>query len=462
MNEKLLMKKPIIRELTWLIMTDDLTKLGVIPSDRKKLEHMGITTLEQLAVMSVQTLGMGPSKGNQLIQRARNILFNDNVHNIIIKDEDTIEIIVKQPNRAVRKSVLNALDVYTSGWGSVALEIEDNLLRLKRKSIGFNKTLRKAEALVEVFEAKKLEEQEKRGIFLPEEDLVAFAKKRGFHGFWKNVFQEIHGNDIMKKVIATSMFSTYHEPVHSLIIGEPGSSKTMAKEIISEQFSDLVNVGANTTRSGLVCNLGTGDLGALPHANKKIVLVDEFDKIPHDDIEYTYELLSNGKCSVHSAKVHQNIRSNFIMIAFANPKTKVFTGNAVDNIGLSPLLISRCALIVRVGNIESEDRISLFEKKFYGDTEVKQRPEHYDQWIKLAKEYTPEIIASNESVKKYLHTMNDIVETYYHTNLRRDLRMADYIRRIPMSIARASFSPIDDSILEEATNIFTESIQTWQ
>ena len=35
------------------IMEDDLTLLGVIPSDRKKLENMGITTLEQIAIMSV-------------------------------------------------------------------------------------------------------------------------------------------------------------------------------------------------------------------------------------------------------------------------------------------------------------------------------------------------------------------------------------------------------------------------
>jgi len=60
----------------------------------------------------------------------------------------------------------------------------------------------------------------------------------------------------------------------------------MAKEIIGDQFSDITYIGANTTRSGLVCNLGTGDLGALPHSHKKLVLVDEFDKIPGEDIEY--------------------------------------------------------------------------------------------------------------------------------------------------------------------------------
>ena len=73
----------------------------------------------------------------------------------------------------------------------------------------------------------------------------------------------------------------------------------MAKEIITEQFSDITTIRANTTRSGLVCHLGTGNLGALPHANRKLVLVNQVDKIP-GDIEYCYELLSNGKCSVHS------------------------------------------------------------------------------------------------------------------------------------------------------------------
>ena len=442
-------------------MEDDLSKIGVIPSDRKKLEHMGITTLEQLAVMSVQMLGMGPSKGKQLIQRARNILFNKNLVNIIIKDEDTIEVIVKRTDRAVRKSVLTAFDVYKTGWGTVALDIDENKLTLKRKSTGFNKVIRKAEALQEVIEAKKLEKKEKEGIFLPENELKEFAQKRGFEGFWKNVFQEIHGNEIMKKVIVTSMFSTYAEPVHSLIIGEPGSSKTMAKEIIGEQFSNISNIGANATRSGLVCNLGTGDLGALPHADKKLILVDEFDKIPQDDIEYTYELLSNGKCTVHSAKVHQNIRSQFIMIAFANPKTKVFTKNAVNDIGLSPLLVSRCALIVRVGNIDSDERLDLFEKKFYDTGELKKKPEYYDQWMRLARRYQPEIDASDSQVKNYLKRMSDLVEKYYNTNLRRDLRMADYIRRIPMAIARASFSPIENDTLDEATLIIEDSIETW-
>jgi hypothetical protein len=442
-------------------MDDDLSQLGVIPSDRKKLENMGITKLEQLAIMSASTLGMGATKGNMLIQRARNILANLNIIDLKVVDDDTIHITVEKSTRAVHKSVLNSLNVYAVGWGNAALKIDGNTMIVSRKSKAFDKVVKRAEELTDILASKRLDEFKKRGIYLPENKLKSFAKKRGFNGFWENVFGEIQGNDIMKQVITTSLFSTFTEPVHSLIIGEPGSSKTMAKELISEQFTNITNIGANTTRSGLVCNLGTGDLGALPHSNHKVVLVDEFDKIPSEDIEYCYELLSNGKCSVHSAKLHQNIESKFIMIAFANPRTQVFTRNALTDIGLSPLLISRCALIIKVQNITREERLDLFRRKFYGDSDIQDKQEYYDQWVKLARRYTPKITATPDAVDQYINQMNDIVETHYATTLRRDLRMTDYIRRIPMSIARSSFSPVNNEVIKKAGDLIQDSIETW-
>ena len=115
-------------------MEDDLNTLGVIPSDRKKLENMGITKIAQIAMMSVTSLGMGNSKGNMLIQRARNILANDNIQDIEIKDEDNINIKVKRIDRAIVKSVLNALDIFSAKWGNAALKTEGNLLKISRNS----------------------------------------------------------------------------------------------------------------------------------------------------------------------------------------------------------------------------------------------------------------------------------------------------------------------------------------
>ena len=113
-------------------MEDDLTLLGVVPSDRKKLENMGITSLEQIAIMSVSSLGMGGSKGTMLVQRARNILANENILDVSVSNGDLIEVTTKKTDRAVIKSILNALDVYAVGWGNAALTIEGNLLKLTR------------------------------------------------------------------------------------------------------------------------------------------------------------------------------------------------------------------------------------------------------------------------------------------------------------------------------------------
>ncbi len=442
-------------------MSDDLDILGVLPSDRKKLESMGITRIEQIALLTPQQLGMGKSKGESLIRRAHNIIASRSIEDIEIGEKE-IRVKVDSLSKPVKKSVLSVLGVYELHPGSVMVSEKGNVIYIYKKSPVFSKIVENAEIQKSMIEERRQNELKSKGLTLDLEEIRDFAINRGFEGFWKNVFSEIKGNEIMKKSLSISLFSTFEEPVHSLIIGEPGSSKTLAKEIIESTFKDISTIGANTTRAGLVCNLGTGDLGALPHSHNKIVLVDEFDKIPESDIEYCYELLSNGRCSVHSSRIHTNIESKFIMIAFANPKKGVFKGNPMDEIPLPPLLVSRFALIVKTENISEEDRKALFKEKFYGRSEIRVKPEYYDQWIKLSREFYPNITASERDVDRYIDKVSKLVEVYQSTNLRRDLRMGDYIRRIPFSIARAGFRDIDSDILRESENILEESIRSWE
>jgi len=439
-------------------MEDDLDKLGVAPSDRKKLESMGITKLEQLALLSHEQLGMGRGKGQTLIRRARNIIAHENIKDIEV-NEEVIRISTKNISRAVIKSILSVLSVYDVPPGCVTLHQKDGTLELWKRTKAFERIYEAALIEKEIIEGKKITDE---GILMSDEQILQFAKERGFDGFWKNAFEEIKGNEIMKKALAVSMFSTFQEPVHTLIIGEPGSSKTLAKEIIEQNFKNITSIGANTTRAGLVINLATGELGALAYSHERLVLVDELDKIPGEDIEYCYELLSNGKCSVHSAKLHEEIKSNFIMIAFANPSSQVFGKNPLQEISLPPLLMSRFALIVKTEKIDKESRLELFKQKFYGGGEIKEKPSFYNQWIEMARNHTPAITASNKRIDEYLSTINEIVEETYTTKLRRDLRMGDYIRRVPQAIARASFESISNEVLDEAEEIFIQSISTWK
>ena len=460
---------------------DDLTTLGVGASDRSKLESMGFTTLEQIALMDRYSLGMGKQKGDALIQRARNIFANRNIVEIEVKT-DIVIVKIKSINDSIIASVQGVLSIWPDYMN---VEYVGNELRVtqkvyqingvtddwKRREIEeknkqatyyFDRLKENANQRISILDAKKKDDFAKIGIDLDRQKIVDFARERGFDGFWNNVFEEIKGNEIMKKALTVAIFSSYTDPVHVLVLGDPGSSKSLAKDLLTTNFKDLSIVGANTTRAGLVCNLGSGALGVLAFSDQKLVLVDEFDKIPEADVEYCYELLSNGKCSVHSAKIHQDIESRFIMIAFANPKTRVFGETPIGDIGLSPILMSRFALIVKTENLEKNDRITLFKRKFYGEAEIRKVPEHYDQWVKLARLQNPEITASEERIRSFLESVDNIYQEHYTTSLRRDLRMGDYARRIPMAIARAEFTDVTDDIIQKSENILIESMKGWK
>ncbi|MEA2054043.1 MAG: hypothetical protein U9O96_02840 [Candidatus Thermoplasmatota archaeon] len=439
-------------------MEDDLDKLGVAPSDRKKLESMGVTGLDQIVLLNQERLGMGRGKGNALIRRARNIIAHENIKEIEI-EEDVIRVYLRNISRAIMTSILSVLGVYNVPPGSASLVKKEGMLELHRKGRAFDRILETSQIEKEILDGRK--KTFSSHMPLSEEQVISFAKERQFDGFWKTVFDEIKGNEIMKKSLAVSMFSTFEEPVHTIVIGEPGSSKTLAKEIIERNFHNVTTIGANTTRAGLVINLATGEIGALAYSHKKIILVDELDKIPNSDIEYCYELLSNGRCSVHSAKIHEEIESKFIMVAFANPSSQVFKGNPLENISLPPLLMSRFALIVKTEKIDKESRLELFKQKFYGGGEIREKPFFYNQWIEMAQTHSPNIVASPKEVKEYVNSVNELVEEYYTTQLRRDLRMGDYIRRIPQAIARASFGDVTGETLDIAGRILYGSIESW-
>ena len=431
-----------------------LKKLGLTPSERKKLESMGIRKIEQVALLSYDDIGLGKAKARSIIKRARNIVANENIKDIEI-GENEIKIYLKKKSMATIKSILDIIGVYQYP-AAAAMEENDNFILLRRMNKNFDKIIEGAKIEKEIVEAIEEEIEEE----IDEEEVKEIAINEGFDGFWKNVFKFIRGNEIMKKAITTSLFSTFDEPVHTLVIGEPGSSKTLAKEIIIENFSDITSIGANTTRAGLVINLATGELGALAYSNGRVVVVDEMDKIPEQDVEYCYELLSNGKSSIHSAKIHEDIESNFIMIAFANPKSQIFKKKAIEEIPLPPLLMSRFALIVKTENISKKDRIELFKQKFLGIDE-KEKSNIYDTWVKMARKFKPKIEAREEEIDKYIKNVDEVVEKNYHTNLRRDLRMGDYIRRIPQAIARAGFENITNEILERSEEIIYDSIESW-
>ena len=444
---------------------DDLGTLSVSPSDRSKLESMGLTTIEQIALADDYKLGMGDKKGKALVDLARNIIFEKHVEDVDVS-MNRIQITLDAPaSESTKKSVLSVLSVFPGpGHSNSIVENFENTIIISNDG-SFHQSFplieESARARREIIVAKKRNELGKEGITLNEAEIIDFARQRGFQGFCDNVFGDIVGNEFLKQALAVSLFSSYEEPNHLLILGDPASSKTVARDIILANFKDVTNIGSMSTRAGLVYNMATGEKGALVYSDKKLVLVDEFDKIPSEDVDFCYELLSNGTCAVHSSRFHENIVSHFIMIAFGNPKHGTFTGESKNDIDLPPTLMSRFSLIIKTEILSEEDRKAIFAKKLSGSSELQKLPDYYDQWVKLARLHQPSMKISQGKQDIYIDELNQLITRFSADPVRRDLRMADYSARVPRAIARSDFSDVTDSTLDKALLLFKSSMGAW-
>ena len=438
---------------------DDLSLLGVSPSDRRRLEAMGITTLEQIVLMDRHSLGLSKGKSDSLIQAAANILANRHIKDVQIKKN---RVIIGTEGGEEPALLAMAREIFSSS-GDYAFAGNQIIIDPGKGPYpgDFNYILQMAKRWLNMTSAKSRDQWQREGITLSQQELRDFARQRGIDGFIENVFGEIKGNELMKWAIAAAMFSSFREPLHVLVVGEPGSGKTMARDIIVENFSDVVPIGANSTRAGLVCNRTTGELGALAGANERLVLIDEFDKLNADDVQYCYELFSNAKCQVDAARIHTTIESHFTAIAFANPKSEVFKGRPMDEIGVRATMLSRFALVVPSEMLGPEVFKEILAKKLAGESELELLPQYYDQWLKLSRHHKPQMQASDKLMESYTNEGAALYERYCTTPLRRDHRMADYLARLPKTIARAEFSDVTDQVLERSLQLVGDSVKAW-
>lgn len=440
----------------------EISKITQDPNIIKVLEAKSITSLEQIALSSPELLGLATNKAQQVINAAMGVLTEDNIEDIRIS---TLEVTVstKNLNKAIFDSICHTLGVTPNVDCFVKRTQNIITFSLKEgKKACFKEIIKNASKLRNHINARKNAVMLREGVTLPAKEIIEFAKEKKFEGFYQEFFSDVVGNELMKKVLTASLFSTFDNPVHVLILGDPGSAKTLAHDILIKNLSNITPIGANATKAGLVCNMSTGDLGALAVSDRKVVIIDEFDKINTTDLEFCYELMSNGRCSVHSARVHKDIVSNFILIGFGNPKSEVFNPLApMNDIGMERTLLSRFAFVIKTDSLTREEKKDLFKNRFLGKSKVSENLQLFDQWIKFSRTYQPKLIASEEKIDGLIKRAVEIVETHAVTPLRRDLRMGDYLRRIAMSLARLEFADIDDRIIERAYNLIKESIDIW-
>ena len=157
--------------------------------------------------------------------------------------------------------------------------------------------------------------------------------KQSLTGLWKEIlhvnkprgFEEIVGHEDIKQIFVKAILSK--RPVHLLLVGSPGSAKTMfLTEIMRDYKLSYFVVGSNTTKAGLV--------NQLFEKRPKFLLIDELEKMGITDQTALLHLMETGIIS--ETKINKTRRMELTSWVFA-------TANSCEKI-INPLL-SRFAIL---------------------------------------------------------------------------------------------------------------------
>lgn len=136
----------------------------------------------------------------------------------------------------------------------------------------------------------------------------------------ESMFKLVVGHERVKTLVRYTIKA--EEPVHCLLIGPPGTAKTLILSDIGRLTGAEFYVGSTTTKAGLV--------GLLLSAKPRYLVIDELDKMAPVDMTPLLNLMEGGAVTLLQHKTQQRVHL----------RTKVFAG-ANDLKPISTLILSR-------------------------------------------------------------------------------------------------------------------------
>ncbi|HJR84303.1 MAG TPA: AAA family ATPase [Nitrososphaeraceae archaeon] len=138
--------------------------------------------------------------------------------------------------------------------------------------------------------------------------------KKHFDNGISSSFKEIIGHYETKEILNKAIVSK--NPVHILLVGRPGSAKTMFLLEINRLFkSSIFVVGSNTTKAGLT--------NQLFDRRPRFVLVDELEKMSYSDQNSLLHLMENGMVSETKINKTREMLLHSSVFACANSCMKI-------------------------------------------------------------------------------------------------------------------------------------------
>ncbi len=225
-----------------------------------------------------------------------------------------------------------------------------------------------------------------------EEKIIELSKNPMLNEkFIGSVAPSIYGHELIKEALILQLFSGVKKKkedgtvsrgdMHVLLVGDPGAAKsTLLMSISKIAPKGRFVSGKGASAAGLTASVVKDEFlrgwaleaGAMVLANKGIAIVDELDKMGHEDRDALHEAMEQQRVSISKANIQATLRCETTILAAANPKMGRFDMYTpiANQIDLPSTLINRFDLIFPVRDIpnkEKDERIASHVLKMHKD-----------------------------------------------------------------------------------------------